>query len=109
MPPPPPPLLLLLLLLGALGPAAAANKKYGIDTGMKLYGNQGKEEDEPKVREAAKQIRCDVCTTLVVDIWNKTVGFGASLKIGCRRTARGRLAKKLSTRLAKRTLAGRHG
>lgn len=38
--------------------AAAADKKYGIDTGMKLYGNQGKEEDEPKVRLFAPAARC---------------------------------------------------
>jgi hypothetical protein len=42
---------------------------------MHIHGNQGKEEDEPKVREAANQIRCAVCETLVVDLWNKTAGI----------------------------------
>eukprot|EP01050_Picozoa_sp_SAG11_P027053 SAG11_NODE_6703_length_1263_cov_0.879725_1_plen_219_part_00 len=64
--------LLLLVFVTQLPGASAADKRYGVDTGMKLYGNQGKEEDEPRVRAAAAQIKCDVCKTLVVDLWNKT-------------------------------------
>jgi|EP01043_Picozoa_sp_COSAG02_P067302 hypothetical protein len=42
---------------------------------MKIHGNQGKEEDEPKVVAAAEAIKCSVCTTLVEDLWNKTAGI----------------------------------
>lgn len=42
---------------------------------MKIHGNQGKEEDEPKVVAAAEAIKCSVCTTLIEDLWNKTAGI----------------------------------
>jgi hypothetical protein len=54
--------------------ARGADKRYGVDTGMKIHGNQGKSEDSPKVAAAVEFIRCDVCKTLVQDLWNKTAG-----------------------------------
>ena len=63
-------------LAALLAPTAkAADKRYGVSTGMKIHGNQGKEEDEPKVVAAAEAIKCSVCTTLVEDLWNKTAGI----------------------------------
>eukprot|EP01048_Picozoa_sp_COSAG05_P004066 COSAG05_NODE_205_length_14184_cov_81.700887_9_plen_384_part_00 len=59
----------------ALPLAMSADKRYGVDTGMKIHGKQGKQEDSPKVDFAAKAIRCRVCATLVEDLWNKTSGI----------------------------------
>ena len=68
-------LLLLTALLLALPSAGAADKRYGVDTGMQIHGKQGKQEDLPKIAAATKAIRCRVCTTLVEDLWNKTSGI----------------------------------
>ena len=62
-------------LAALAGLATPADKSYGINTGMKIHGNQGKEEDQPKVEAAAESIKCSVCTTLVEDLWNKTAGI----------------------------------
>lgn len=62
-------------LVCLIGGVNGADKTYGVNTGMKIHGNQGKEEDEPKVLAAAESIKCDVCTTLVEDLWNKTAGI----------------------------------
>ena len=73
--------MLCLLRIAAVGAvfllpfATGADKKFGVNTGMKIHGNQGKDEDEPKVVAAADAIKCSVCTTLVEYLWNKTAGI----------------------------------